>query len=230
MNNWNASASQVTGNIAGDPLLVNPASEDFRLCTAVGQPSASCAGSSIAIDAGVNVGLPYNGTAPDIGALESGVSATPTPTPTPTSLVIPGRIEAESYNAGGQNVGYFDTTAGNFGDYTGRGDDVDIKNTADGPTVGYTANGEWLAYAVNVQSSGTYTPTLRVANGMTTNGSVHLELNGSNITGPIAVPPTGSWDTQTTITGPTLNLTQGTHTLKVVFDVTPIDLNWMEFM
>jgi hypothetical protein len=111
----------------------------------------------------------------------------------------------------------------------GRGDDVDIKNTADGPTVGYTANGEWLPYTVNIQATGSYTPSFRIANGMTSSGSVHLELNGSNISGPISVPSTGSWNTQTTITRPNLNLTQGTHTLKVVFDVTPVDLNWMEF-
>jgi hypothetical protein len=43
-----------------DPLFVKPANNDFRL--RAGSP---------AIDAGVDVGLPFQGDAPDIGAYES---------------------------------------------------------------------------------------------------------------------------------------------------------------
>jgi hypothetical protein len=50
-----------------------------------------------------------------------------------------------------------------------------------------------------------------------------------HVTGTISVAPTGSWSSQATITGPTLNLTTGSHILKVVFDVAPIDRNWMDF-
>lgn len=45
--------------VFGDPLFVNPSAGDFHLQA-----------NSPAIDAGVNVGLPYNGAAPDIGAYE----------------------------------------------------------------------------------------------------------------------------------------------------------------
>jgi parallel beta-helix repeat protein len=44
-----------------DPLFKDPANDDFHL---------SCG--SLAIDTGVNVGLTFNGTAPDMGALETG--------------------------------------------------------------------------------------------------------------------------------------------------------------
>ncbi len=47
-----------------DPLFANAAGNDFRLAS--GSP---------AIDAGTNVGLPYYGTAPDLGAIESAPSA-----------------------------------------------------------------------------------------------------------------------------------------------------------
>jgi hypothetical protein len=45
--------------VYGDPLFVNPAGMDFHL--QAGSP---------AIDTGVDVGLPYNGAAPDLGAFE----------------------------------------------------------------------------------------------------------------------------------------------------------------
>jgi hypothetical protein len=77
MSSWAAAAPSgvVSGNIAGDPLFANPAGEDFRLCTGVGTPVASCTGKSPAIDAGANVGLSFQGTAPDLGAVESGASS-----------------------------------------------------------------------------------------------------------------------------------------------------------
>lgn len=54
---WQTASSNDINSISGDPLFVSIS--DFNL-----QPS------SIAIDAGVDVGLPYIGVAPDLGALE----------------------------------------------------------------------------------------------------------------------------------------------------------------
>jgi Carbohydrate binding module (family 6) len=96
---------------------------------------------------------------------------------------------------------------------------VDIKTPTDGPTVGWTANGEWLSYDLNVAVAGTYIAALRVANGLSTNASLHFELDGTNVTGTIPVAPTGCWSAQAIITGPTIDLTTGSHILKVVFDV-----------
>src|SRR6516225_2269816 len=74
----------------------------------------------------------------------------------PTAL--PARIQAEDYDTGGENVGYYDTTPGNSGGQY-RQDDVDIETTTDtggGYNVGWIAAGEWLQYTVNVATSGTY--------------------------------------------------------------------------
>ena len=49
-----------TNNIQSDPKFVNASGNDFRLTS--GSP---------AITAGVDVGLPFNGSAPDIGACET---------------------------------------------------------------------------------------------------------------------------------------------------------------
>src|SRR5207237_10706793 len=72
---------------------------------------------------------------------------------------VPGQIEAENFDNGGQGVAYSDTTAGNYGGQY-RNTDVDIETTTDtggGYDVGWIAAGEWLNYTVNVASAGTYT-------------------------------------------------------------------------
>jgi hypothetical protein len=88
-------------------------------------------------------------------------------TPEAAGISLPGRIQAEDYKAGGQGTSYNDLTAGNTGGAY-RTDDVDIEATADaggGFNVGWIQAGEWLAYDVNVASSGTYTLTARMASG-----------------------------------------------------------------
>ena len=65
---------------------------------------------------------------------------------------LPGRIEAENYDTGGESVAYYNTTVGNPGGAY-RSDDVGIETTTDtggGYDVGYINNGEWLEYTVNV--------------------------------------------------------------------------------
>jgi hypothetical protein len=53
--------------LVADPQFVNAMANDFR-------PAAS----SPAVDAGINVGLPYSGSAPDLGAFEYGEAAAKT--------------------------------------------------------------------------------------------------------------------------------------------------------
>ena len=56
---------------------------------------------------------------------------------------VPGRIEAEDYDLGGEGIAYHDTTPGNLGGIY-RQDDVDIETLAgEGtPNVGWIRNGE----------------------------------------------------------------------------------------
>ena len=73
---------------------------------------------------------------------------------------IPGQIEAENYDIGGQGVAYNDTDPANNGDDGYREDEgVDIERNRDfdfGFAVGWTADGEWLEYQVDVQETGQY--------------------------------------------------------------------------
>jgi hypothetical protein len=161
------------------------------------------------------------------------VTTTGTVTPTPTQpgpfkpLTIPGRIEAEDYDLGGEGVAYHDTTTGNTGgEY--RKDDVDIEQIAgEGtPSVGWIRTGEWLQYSANVLTTGQYTLMARVAS--PNSGRIAtLTVDGATAAA-IPVPNTGGFTTFTTITVP-ITLTAGTHTLRLTFSGDGQNLNWLEF-
>ena len=94
---------------------------------------------------------------------------TPTPTAdsrhraTPfTPLAIPGTIQAEDYDLGGEGVAYHDTTAGNRAARTAT--TTSTSRRGDGITdVGWIRDGEYLTYTVNVSTTGNYYTALRVA-------------------------------------------------------------------
>ena len=158
-------------------------------------------------------------TAYDAAGHDASSSATVTVSnATVTGRPIPGTIQAEDYDAGGEGVGYHDTTAVNSGGQY-RNDGVDIEVTADtggGYNVGWVAATEWLKYTVSVQAAGTYTLRARVAaNG--TGGTFHVEVGGTNVTGPLSIPNTGGWQAWRDVTA-TVTLAAGVQPMRVVFD------------
>jgi hypothetical protein len=135
---------------------------------------------------------------------------------TGTPAAIPGVVNASDFDAGGEGVAYHDTSSGNTGGAY-RGGDVDIQPSADGGfNVGWVAPGEWLRFTVTVASAGAYDVTFRVAS-PGAGGTFHLEMNGADVTGPIAVPATGDWQAWQSVTR-RITLTQGTQSARLVFD------------
>jgi len=143
---------------------------------------------------------------------------------------IPGKIEAEHYDLGGQGIAYNDLTSTNEGG-SFRNDAVDVEACSDAGTgynVGYVRAGEWLEYTVNV-NAGTYKLDVRVA-AMSAGNTFHLELDGLNISGPITVPNTGAWQNWQTVTVTTTSLTAGNNkVLRVYMDGTDFNLNYFTF-
>jgi hypothetical protein len=145
------------------------------------------------------------------------------------AFAVPGRIQAEDYRSGGEGVGYHDLTPGNAGGAY-RQDDVDIGACTDGTPcfyVGWFAPTEWLAYNVNVATNGNYVFQLRAATA-TSSATVHLELDGVNVTDSVIIPNTGGWDTWRTISTPPVSLSAGPHTLKLVTDQSYPNLNYLD--
>ena len=151
--------------------------------------------------------------------------------PNQAPISLPGRIEAEDYKNGGEGIGYHDTTSGNSGDVY-RTDDVDINSTTDtggGFNVGWTVAGEWLAYAVDVAQTGTYDITARVAaDGTTGSRTIHIELDGIDVTGPMTFTPTGGWQAWIDVTATGVTLTAGEHELRIVMDTGNLNVNYVD--
>lgn len=146
-----------------------------------------------------------------------------------TPAAIPGRLEATRYDVGGPGVGYLDTTPGNEGG-TYRWDDVDVKPSRHGGhALGWTTAGEWLSYSVSVQRTGFYNVQARVGS-MLPGRTFHLEADGVDITGPIAVPQLADWDEYATVTVDGVALNAGTQTLRLVIGPQDsIDVHWIAF-
>jgi glucosylceramidase len=152
------------------------------------------------------------------------------PAPAPyggVAWTIPGRIEAEDYDLGGEGIGYHDTDPANKGGQY-RSDGVDIEGSSEGGyDVGYTSPGEWLRYSVNATASGLYKLNARVAV-LGDGRNFHLEVDGRDVTGIMAVPNTFWWQNWTTISSPSFPLRAGPHVLRIVFDSDGGNLNWIE--
>jgi hypothetical protein len=78
-----------------------------------------------------------------------------------------------------------------------------------------------------VSTTASYDLQLRIA----TNASgrtMHLEVDGASVTGPVSLPNTGSYNTFSTVTVPSIPLVAGTRVMRVVFDST-YNLDWFAF-
>jgi fibronectin type 3 domain-containing protein len=141
-----------------------------------------------------------------------------------TPIDIPGTIEAEDYDLGGEGDAYHDTSAGNTGGGYRTSEDVDIETCSEGGyNVGWTVAGEWLKYTVNVVSNGNYTITTRVATEVST-GAFHIEVDGVDVTGSIPVPNTGNWQVWHSVTS-VVALSAGQQVVRLVIADGDININ-----
>ena len=156
---------------------------------------------------------------------------------------IPGIIFAANYDLGTQGVAYNDTVfqtlsqsgaAWNTGN-TYRNDGVDIEANTDiapynmGYDVGWTDDDEWMLYTVNVATAGVYDLSLRCASGMTSPGFLHIEMDGTDVSGLVTITGTGGWKTWKDFTVNGIPLPVGKHKMKLVFDKAGYNINALKW-
>ncbi len=141
---------------------------------------------------------------------------------------IPGEIEAENFNLGGQGIAYYDNDASNSGGAYRITEGVDIQECTDeggGYNVGYINPNEWINYFVDVKEMGVYNIEVRAASNNTTGGAFHVEFDGVDKTGSVNVPNTNGWQNWTTVTAENISLTAGVHTMNIFFELGNININ-----
>ena len=129
-----------------------------------------------------------------------------------TPISIPGKIEAEDYDTGGEGISYHDGDSVNSGGVY-RSDGVDISNDGGEEHVGWWYAGEWTNYSINVITAGSYTLKAKVAS-PGTGGTFMIKLDGQDVTGIISIPNTGGWQTWQTVSK-VVSLTEGPHIFTI---------------
>ena len=123
------------------------------------------------------------------------------------TVSLPGTIQAENFDKGGADFTFHDSDTEDEGGAGYRSDNegVDIVTGNGGHAIGYTANGEWLEYTVNVKTPGEYSFTATVSSGNDNSGFSISLVDGSKVTtlANVKVPKdaNGSWDNYTTVKG-----------------------------
>lgn len=126
-------------------------------------------------------------------------------------------IAAEDFDLGGQGVAYHDTTPGNLGGTYRPGESVDIEAGGTDWVVASTTQGDWLNYTVSIPTAGTYTVEARVA--IPSRGTrIHFSFDGTVNSPTVVLPNTKGWDEWQTVTSAPMNLSAGTHVLRVSLD------------
>ena len=139
-----------------------------------------------------------------------------------TPVNLPGVVQAENFDNGGNYVGYFNLDAKDYGSGASYrpGTSVGVEYTGDtggGYDIGYTKEGQYLRYTVNVANSGLYNMQLRVAS-LGPGGYYHASFDGRDATGTLFAPVTNGFQTYVTQVSPSFQLQAGKHIMQVTLD------------
>ncbi len=169
------------------------------------------------------------------GAYSPEIAVTTLPgQPTPWQGIvrpIPGQIEAEYYDDGGQNVSYYDTTPGNSGGQFSRiYGGVDLFACSDvggGYAVGDIQSGEWLLYTVT-SSASEVSLYARLAS-LQSGNQIRVLLDDVPLA-VVEVPNTGSLSAWATVSVEGVSLPDSSHALlKLEFTGSDFRVNWVAF-
>lgn len=147
-------------------------------------------------------------------------------------MTIPGTIEMENYDLGGQSVSFSDKDFVNEGGAL-REDGVDIvqidsTDKSKGYAIGFTQPGEWMEYTLKVTEAGEYAFVANVATA-SDGASFILFMDGKAISDTIVAPKGEDWSTYGLVDGKTTALTAGEHVLRVAITGAFINMDWIKF-
>lgn len=147
-------------------------------------------------------------------------------------FTLPGKIEMEDYDLGGQGIAYYDKDVENQGEVY-RNDGVDIVTVdsisdAKGYAIGYTQEGEWTEYSIAVEKTAPYFYKAKVASGLDFSSFILL-VDGKQVADTVKIPQTDNWNTYTTVDGKTSEIEAGDHILRVRISGAYANIDWIAF-
>ncbi len=147
-------------------------------------------------------------------------------------FTLPGKIEMEDYDLGGQGIAYYDKDVENQGEaYRNDGVDivtVDSISEAKGYAIGYTQEGEWTEYSIAVEKTAPYFYKAKVASGLDFSSFILL-VDGKQVADTVKIPQTDNWNTYTTVDGKTSEIEAGEHVLRVRISGAYANIDWIAF-
>ncbi len=142
---------------------------------------------------------------------------------------IPGKIESEDYDMGGNGFGYKDSDNKNeTSEY--RNDGVDIEAGGTGYAIGHTSTSEWLKYSINVEKDGKYDIYANCSNGQN-DVEIILELDDKELCTLSGSGNGGDdWKTYKLVSKKSVSLSKGEHALKVKFGTMYCNIDYIEIV
>lgn len=140
---------------------------------------------------------------------------------------MPGRIEAENYDLGGEGRAYHDVNTNNIGLAYRPAEGVDLEGAAGGGyDVYWIVAGEWLEYTFSVAQTGYYDiiPYVATVPGF---GNFTLSVDNVDVSGKRPVTSTGGWQFWSPKRVERVLLTAGTHILRFDFDSDTDKTGWL---
>ena len=173
----------------------------------------------------------------DYWYMESEKTAVPQTPYKEVAAKIPGKIEAENYDVGGHNKAFYDNDRENQGKAY-REDEVDVVDISDskcgdaactGYAIGYTNEGEWVEYTIDVAADAKYDITANVATAFETS-AMQLFIDDKEITESVVAPKVDSvWTTYKVIDVGSAELKKGEHVLKLLITGAYLNVDWIQF-
>jgi len=156
----------------------------------------------------------------------AGFTVYPPRTPYNGVKEIPGIIECEDFDGGAEGMSFHDSDNVNEGDvknYRTDSGGVDLVKGNGGTVIGYTAQGEWLEYTINVSQAGEYEYEATVSSGNDNSAFSLSVIKDGQMTqlAKVKVPKTGDndWSKYKTVKGKLSKpLEAGEQTLRITIE------------
>jgi hypothetical protein len=141
-------------------------------------------------------------------------------------IPVPGVVEVEDFDNGGESFSYHETDQTNNAGVIYREGGVDIGPVSgNNYRVGWIDVGEWLNYTINVASNGYYRVVLRTTSANAGPFRSLIEFPRSNGADRIKAPYTGGWGNWISTTGAVLHLEAGLQLMRLTFEDWGYDLD-----